>query len=207
VKEVTITGKSVEEALQRALSQLNATQDQVEIDVLEQSKRGFLGLVGSKPAVVKVTKKADSLNEATNFLEKVANQMGVSLSITVKHEEEATIFDIASEKAAILIGKRGQTLNALQYLTNLVANRNSDQFQRVILDAENYRSRRKETLEQLAERLASKALSTRKTVTLEPMSSMDRKVIHLKLQNKSGVTTHSDGSEPHRRIVITPVKK
>ncbi|MCF6410712.1 RNA-binding cell elongation regulator Jag/EloR [Pseudalkalibacillus salsuginis] len=206
MKQVTITSKSVEEAVEEALAQLRASKDKVEIEIIEESKKGFLGL-GAKPATVKVTLNADPLEEAVQFLKEVASKMGVEVDVTVKEDEEGTILEMASEKIAILIGKRGQTLNALQYLTNLVANKSSDEFKRMILDAENYRERRKETLEKLAYRLASKALKINKKVSLEPMPSMERKVIHMTLKSNSKVQTSSEGSEPHRRVIITPTNE
>ncbi len=203
MKQLTITSKSVEEAVQEALAQLQTSEEKVEISILEDAKKGFLGL-GSKPAVVQVTLKADPIEDSIEFLKKVAAKMGVELSVEVKEDEDGTVLDLSSEKIAILIGKRGQTLNALQYLTNLVANKSSDEYQRVILDAENYRERRKETLERLAHRLASKALKINKKVSLEPMPSMERKIIHMTLKSNNKVQTSSEGSEPHRRVVIKP---
>ncbi|WP_221567509.1 RNA-binding cell elongation regulator Jag/EloR [Alkalihalobacillus sp. TS-13] len=206
MKQVTITSKSVEEAVEEALTQLQTSKDKVEIEIIEESKKGFLGL-GSKPATVKVTVNADPLEDAIQFLKKVASKMGVEVTVTVKEDEDGTILEMESEKIAILIGKRGQTLNALQYLTNLVANKSSDEFKRIILDAENYRERRKETLEKLAHRLASKALKINKKVSLEPMPSMERKVIHMTLKSNNKVQTSSEGSEPHRRVIISPTNE
>lgn len=200
-----MTGKSVTEAVEEALKQLKASRDQVDITIVEESKKGFLGL-GTKPAIVEVTLKPDPVEDATQFLKSVASKMGVDVTISVKEEEEGTVLEMSSEKIAILIGKRGQTLNALQYLTNLVANRSSKEFKRIILDAENYRERRKETLEKLAHRLASKALKINKSVSLEPMPSLERKVIHMTLREHGKVETYSEGSEPHRRVIITPSK-
>ncbi|WP_257351709.1 RNA-binding cell elongation regulator Jag/EloR [Pseudalkalibacillus decolorationis] len=203
MKQITITSKSVEEAVEEGLLKLQASRDQVEITILEESKKGFLGL-GFKPAVVEVTLIQNPVEEAAQFLKDVAANMGVEVTITLKEEEEGTVFEMSSEKIAILIGKRGQTLNSLQYLTNLVANRTSKEYKRIILDAENYRERRKETLEKLAHRLASKALKINKSVSLEPMPSLERKVIHLTLKEHGKVETTSEGAEPHRRVIITP---
>ncbi|MCF6139117.1 RNA-binding cell elongation regulator Jag/EloR [Pseudalkalibacillus berkeleyi] len=203
MKQVTISSKSVEEAIQEAVAQLQTSEDKVEVSILEESKKGFLGL-GSKPAVVQVTLKPDPIGESIQFLKSVASKMGVELSVEVLEDEDATILNLVSEKIAILIGKRGQTLNSLQYLTNLVANKSSNEYQRIILDAENYRERRKETLERLAHRLASKALKINKKVSLEPMPSMERKIIHMTLKSNHKVQTSSEGSEPHRRVIIKP---
>jgi spoIIIJ-associated protein len=204
VKEVTITGKSIEEAIQTALTQLKASHDQVEVEVMEESKKGFLGL-GAKPAVVKVIMKVSPIEEGVTFIKNVAEKMGISVTVSVKEEGNAFVFELSSEKAALLIGKRGQTLNALQYLTNLAANKTVRLEKRILLDAENYRARRKETLEGLANHLASKAVYTRKTVTLEPMPSQERKIIHITLKDNKKVKTYSDGVEPRRRVVIEPM--
>jgi spoIIIJ-associated protein len=204
VKEITITGKSVEEAVQIALEKLEASRNQVDVDILEESKKGFFGL-GAKPAIVKVIKKLDPVEEGINFIKDVANKMGISLDISIKEEGNALIFEMSSEKVAILIGKRGQTLNALQYLTNLAANKNVRLDKRIILDAENYRTRRKETLENLANRLAAKALYTKQTVQLEPMPAQERKIIHIALKGNKKIKTYSDGVEPRRRVVIEPI--
>lgn len=205
MKEVTITSSSVDEAIQVALDQLKASREQVDVEILEESKKGFLGL-GSKPAVVKVIKKVNPIEEGINFIKSVAEKMGISVEVAVKEEGEAYVFELASEKAAILIGKRGQTLNALQYLTNLAANKTVRLEKRILLDAENYRARRRETLEGLANHLASKAVYTKQIVTLEPMPSQERKIIHLALKENRKVKTYSDGVEPRRRVVIEPVK-
>lgn len=160
MREVEATGQTVEEAIESALSQLNITKEEAEIDVIDQGKKGLFGLFGGRPAVVQVKKAIDPVNEAKDFLLSVAEEMGVNATIEVKRDGRDVEFNISGEKMALLIGKRGQTLNALQHLTQLIANRVSDQFITILLDAENYRERRKQTLTNLAERLAEKALRT-----------------------------------------------
>ncbi len=206
MREVTATGNSVEEAVASALAQLETTRDRAEIAIVDEGKKGLFGIFGTRPAIVKVSKKIDAIEEAKNFLIDVANKMGSSVDIEVIKEGKQVQFILSGEKIALLIGKRGQTLNSLQYLTQLVINRYADQYVNVLLDAEDYRKRRNDTLMQLAERLAFKAVRTGQRVSLEPMPSYERKVIHTALMGNKRVKTYSDGVEPNRYIVITPNK-
>jgi spoIIIJ-associated protein len=208
VKQVTATGQTVEEAVAQALAQLNTTKDLTEVSIIDEGKKGIFGIFGSRPAIVKVTvKKEDPIEEAKKFLYQVSEQMGALIEIEVKRDGKLVQLYLKGDKIALLIGKRGQTLNSLQYLTQLVINRHAEQYLTVILDAEDYRNRRNETLVHLAHRLAQKALKTGKDVSLEPMPSYERKVIHTALVDNKKIKTFSDGSEPHRYIVISPNKK
>lgn len=207
MKQVTATGQTVDEAVESALAQLNTTKDRTDVSIIDEGKKGIFGIFGSRPAVVKVTVVIDPLEEARKFLTDVSEQMGAPVNIETHRDGKQVHFILSGEKIALLIGKRGQTLNSLQYLTQLVINRYSDQYLTVILDAEDYRNRRNETLIILAQRLAQKALKTGKDVALEPMPSYERKVIHTALAENNRVKTFSDGAEPHRYIVISPVKK
>jgi spoIIIJ-associated protein len=203
VKQVTATGQTVEEAVESALAQLNTTKDKVEIDIIDEGKKGFLGIFGSREAIVKVTLQPDPIEEATNFLKNVSEKMGVNSDIKIVRDGKLVTFHLSGEKIALLIGKRGQTLNSLQYLTQLVANRYSKQYLTIMLDAEDYRQRRNETLVQLADRMAQKVLKTKKEVALEPMPSYERKVIHTALMKYDNIKTYSSGTEPYRHIVIS----
>ncbi|MEQ2527910.1 RNA-binding cell elongation regulator Jag/EloR [Bacillaceae bacterium CLA-AA-H227] len=205
MRQVTATGQTVVEAVKSALAQLETTEDRTEVSIIDEGKKGIFGF-GSRPAIVKVTVKIDPVEEAKQFLLNVCEKMGVSAKIEVKREGKQVQFLLSGEKMALLIGKRGQTLNSLQYLTQLVINRFADQYLTVILDAEDYRKRRNETLIQLAERLAEKAQRTGQKVTLEPMPSYERKVIHTALMGNRRIKTYSDGVEPNRHIVISPNK-
>jgi spoIIIJ-associated protein len=204
VKQVTATGQTVEEAVKSALAQLQISKDRTDIDIIDEGKKGLFGIFGTRPAVVKVTVIIDPIEEAKKFLTQVSEQMGAPAEIEIKRDGKHVHLIMTGEKIALLIGKRGQTLNSLQYLTQLVLNRFSNQYLTVILDAEDYRKRRNETLIQLAHRLAQKAVKSGKDVTLEPMPSYERKVIHAALSDNRRVKTFSDGSEPHRFIVISP---
>lgn len=203
MNEVTKSGRTVEEALDAALSELQTTKDHVDYEILEEAKKGFLGF-GSKPAVIQVKVKKDPLEEARSFLHDVTENMGVHVEIEMHQDNDNVTFQLSSEKVAILIGKRGSTLNALQYLTNLAANRQTEKHIHVVLDAENYRDRRKETLEHLAKRLSEKARKIGKKVSLDPMPSMERKIIHIALKDEKGVATYSEGTDPSRRVIIVP---
>jgi spoIIIJ-associated protein len=206
VKQITATGQTVKEAVESALAQLKTTKDRADVAIIDEGKKGIFGIFGSRPAVVKVTLIIDPIDEARKFLLQVSEQMGAPISIEIKRDGKQVLFIMTGEKIALLIGKRGQTLNSLQYLTQLIINRFSNQYLTVILDAEDYRNRRNDTLIQLAHRLALKALKTGKDVALEPMPSYERKVIHTALSDNKRVKTFSDGSDPHRHIVISPVK-
>lgn len=205
MNEVTKSGRTVAEALDAALSELQTTKDRVDYQIVEEAKKGFLGF-GSKPAVIQVKVKKDPLEEARTFLHDVTENMGVHVEIETHREGDHVTFQLSSEKVAILIGKRGSTLNALQYLTNLAANHQTSEHIHIVLDAENYRSRRKETLENLAKRLSDKARKIGKEVKLDPMPSMERKIIHIALKSEKGISTYSEGTDPNRRVVIVPEK-
>ncbi|MFE1242501.1 RNA-binding cell elongation regulator Jag/EloR [Fictibacillus sp. NPDC058756] len=204
MKKVQVTGKTVEEAVAAALEQLQTSKEQVAVKILEDSKKGFFGL-GGKPAVVEVTVKADPVKTAIEYLQDVTSKMGVPVTISQRQENDQLVLDLTGEKIAILIGKRGQTLNALQLLTNMVANSDPEaKHVKIVLDAENYRTRRQESLERLAEHSAQKVFITKKSFALEPMPANERKVIHLALKENRDVETTSEGVEPFRKVVIRP---
>ena len=198
------TGKSVEETLTQALLELNTTTDHIEYEIIEKESKGFLGLI-SKPAKIRVREKLTAESSAKKFLTKVFKAMGIEATIEVVlvEEEETVYVNLIGDDMGVLIGKRGQTLDSLQYLTSLVINKYSDNYLKVKLDTENYRERRKETLENLAKNIASKVKRTHKPVTLEPMNPYERRIIHSALQNDKYVETHSEGEEPYRKVVIT----
>ncbi|GGJ64773.1 spoIIIJ-associated protein [Anoxybacillus voinovskiensis] len=206
MKEVTATASTVDEAIELALNQLGVSKDRVEISVLDEGKKGLFGIFGNKPAVVKATVVPHPVEEAEAFLKKVIEQMGISAHIEKTEKEKDVQFMIAGEQVARLIGKHGQTLNSLQLLTQLVANRYAKGYIHITVDAENYRARRQEVLAQLAKKLAEKALKTGKEVKLEPLPAYERKVIHATLATNGKVKTYSVGTEPNRYIIIAPVR-
>lgn len=201
------TAKTVEDALTEALIAMGLTSDQVVYEVVEKESKGFLG-IGNKPAVIRVAKKDSPEDNAKKFLEEVLGAMDIpaEVVITKDEEENCLCIELQGKDMGILIGKRGQTLDSLQYLTSLVLNKNTEEYIKVKLDTENYRERRKETLENLAKNVAYKVKRTRRAVSLEPMNPFERRVIHFALQNDKYVTTHSEGEEPYRHLVVTPKK-
>lgn len=200
------TGKTVEDAYRAALAELNVPEDRVTCEVLEEPSKGFLGLIGTKPAKVKVTvKELTPLEKATKFLEEIFAAMQLEVRLEREDKEDCSIYNLIGENLGILIGKHGQTLDALQYLANLAANRGlSEEKVRIVIDVENYRSRREETLRRLALRLADKARHTGEKIMLEPMNRHERKIIHMALQDNHRVMTYSAGEEPFRKVVIEP---
>jgi len=200
------TGKTVDDALTNATVSLGVTSDQIKYEVIEEGSTGFLG-IGSKDAIIKVVISADEdpKEVAKEFLDGVfeAMQLEVNISMSFDEEDKTLSIDLAGPEMGVLIGKRGQTLDSLQYLTNLAVNRSSENYTRVKIDTEDYRRRRKETLENLARNMASKVKRTKKSVTLEAMNPYERRIIHSALQNDNNVTTHSEGEEPYRYVVIT----
>lgn len=204
MKKVVATAKTIDDAVQKALLELGVPRDKASVRVLEEPSRGLFGLIGTKDAKVEVEFRFDPVAQGRDFLQDVLSNMKVDAHVEVRSNEEGVLFDIQGTNLGIIIGRRGQTLDSLQYLVNVVANRHADKHVRITLDAENYRLRRKETLEQLAERVAKKAQSTRRDVRLEPMSAAERKIIHAYLQKRSDVVTYSEGDEPNRYIVIAP---
>lgn len=198
------TAKTVDEALTNALVSLETTSDRVEYEVIEKETSGILGLF-SKPAKIRVRIKSDEKDIAIDFLNKVFNAMEIEAKIEINYKKESNQMDIelTGDEMGILIGKRGITLDSLQYLVSLVVNRNSEDYIKVKIDTENYRERRKETLENLAKNLAHKVKRIHRPVYLEPMNPYERRLIHSTLQKDKYVETHSEGEEPYRKVVIT----
>lgn len=201
---IEVTAKNVDDAITEALIQLGTTSDQIEYEVLEKGSSGFLGF-NSKPARIKVRKKFTIQDKVNDFLQKVFKAMDLDVEIIITETEEENVLDVElkGDDMGVLIGKRGQTLDSLQYLTNLAINKNSDNYVKVKLDTENYRKRRKETLENLARNIAYKVKRTKRTISLEPMNPFERRVIHSALQKDRYVTTHSEGEEPYRHVVVS----
>ncbi len=204
MREATASGETVEEAIESALAQLNLSKEQVEITVIDEGKKGFLGIFGASRAIVKATEVQNNIEKAEQFIKDMTKNMNIETEVETIVSDNHVTFNLSGEKIAILIGKRGQTLNAIQYLVQLVINKDSKQYYSVTVDAEGYRNRRKETLESLALKMADKSKRMNRKVALEPMPAFERKIIHNVLQNESDVQTYSDGNDPHRHIVIKP---
>ncbi len=201
---IEVSAKTVNDAITEACQKLSVTSDKLEYEVVEEGTSGFLG-IGSKPAVIKAKVKSSVLDIAKTFLNEVFEAMGLTVVITIKYDDVENFMDIdlSGDEMGVLIGKRGQTLDSLQYLTSLVVNKEAENYIRVKVDTENYRKRRKDTLENLAKNIAFKVKRTKRTLSLEPMNPYERRIIHSALQGDKYVTTHSEGEEPFRRVVVT----
>ena len=198
------SAKTLDDAIMEAKIKLEATSENLEYDVIDKGSSGFLG-IGSRPAKIRARRTLNAREKAEEFLSRVfeAMQIQVNVDITENPDEKIMNIDLSGEDMGVLIGKRGQTLDSVQYLTSLVVNKDTEEYVRVKVDTENYRQRRKDTLENLAKNIASKVRRSGKTVTLEPMNPYERRVIHSALQNDRYVETHSEGQEPFRRVVVT----
>ena len=201
---IEISAKSVDEALTEASIKLGIPSSEIDYEVIEKGSAGFLG-IGSKNAVIKARKKFTIEDSVKEFLESVFHAMDMTVEIVVKVNETDKLIEVElkGDDMGILIGKRGQTLDSLQYLTNLAVNKHSENYYKVKVDTEDYRKRRKDTLENLAKNIAYKVKRTKRPVALEPMNPFERRVIHSALQNDRFVTTHSEGEEPYRHVVVT----
>ena len=252
MREVTVTEKTVEAAVEKGLLQLKTKKENVNIHIIDYGKKSFLGMFGGKPAIVRISLKehveaplsflseikefklenmnpvnneideiaADSKNEDTlafkrnqtvveeieKYLISVLSEMDIQADIEIQKSGKEVIFKILSKDASIIIGRRGQVLNALQYLCQLVSNQKQKHYLSIILDVENYREKRKKTLMKLAEQLSNQVISTKKSVELEPMPAFERKIIHSYLAEKKAVKTESVGEGSNRYLVIHPRK-
>lgn len=204
MKSIDMTGKTVDEAIKKALEQLNLTKDEVEVNIIDEGAKGFLNLIGSKPARVKITAiEKDYIKEAKSFISDILEKMNIQAEILIKEEKNNIYINLVGPKMGVVIGYRGETLDALQYLISLVINKEHNmEYRRVILDAENYREKREATLIRVAQKAANKAIKNRRPFKLEPMNPYERRIIHSALQDSKYVITYSEGKEPHRRVVI-----
>lgn len=202
---IEVRAKTVDDAITEAVLKLETTSDKIEYEVIEKGSSGFLGLLGAKPAVIRVRKKFNLIDNVEQFLKDMFRAMNMEVQSTINYDESSRMMNIvfSGDEMGILIGKRGQTLDSLQYIISLVVNKESDAYIRVKVDTENYRERRKETLETLAKNIAYKVKRTRRSVALEPMNPYERRIIHSALQSDRYVETHSEGEEPYRKVVIT----
>ena len=200
---IEVSAKTVDDAITEACQKFTVTSDKLEYEVIEEGKSGLLG-IGAKPAVIKVRVKSSVEDKAKDFLKDVFAAMNMTVVVDVKYNEvESTMdVDLSGDEMGILIGKRGQTLDSLQYLVSLVVNKDTENYIRVKVDTENYRKRRKDTLENLAKNISYKVKRTKRPVSLEPMNPYERRIIHSALQNHRYVTTYSEGDEPFRHVVV-----
>jgi len=198
------SAKTVGQATAEALVALGITAEEADITVIDEGSKGGLFGIGAKPATVKASKKADPESLVYNFLREVVLSMGLSMEIEITRKDRRMYVNFNGDGMGILIGKRGQTIDSLQYLANLMINGRGIRDINIILDTGSYRKRRRDTLESLARNIARKVRDTRDSVKLEPMSRFERHIIHTTLQNNKDVRTGSDGNEPYRYVTISP---
>lgn len=204
-KETVVTAKTTEEALEKAAKEFNVSVDALEYEVLEEAKKGLFG-IGSAPAKVKITYAPDGLELALDFVKKLIENMQIEAEITVEDNDlGGKKINVVGDAAGVLIGHHGDTLDSLQHLVNLAANRTENKkvrYSKISVDVEGYRAKREETLRALARRMADKVVKYKKSVMLEPMNPYERRIIHSELQSFKGVSTNSIGSENNRKVVI-----
>ena len=197
--------KTVVDAINKALKKLDINREEAEIEIIKKGSKGFFGLFGGENAVVDVKIKKDPIEIGKEFIETVFSSSKIDIEVEVmeeKTDDEQVMYNIKSDDLGIVIGHRGETLDALQYLTSLAVNKETEEYYRVLIDAEGYRDRRKETLVRLANKLARKAVKTERKVVLEPMPPHERRIIHMALKDNSKVTSYSKGEEPFRKVMI-----
>lgn len=209
MRSIEASGKTIDEAIENGLMELDVQRDRVTVEVLDEGNKGFLGILGSREAKVRLVVRIDKAERGVEILTTILEHIHIdSFDITVDSQEGYIVLDISGENLGLIIGKRGQTLEAIQYLVNLILNRELSEADedrvRVIIDVEGYRNRREETLKRLAERLAERALRENKNFALEPMPSYERRIIHITLRGNPNVNTFSQGNEPYRKVVISP---
>lgn len=203
MKQLELSGKTFDETLQQGLEEMGLELSEVDVEVLDEGSKGFLGL-GAKPVRILITKKDNPASRAEAFIKQVTELMGLDVEVETEWNEETLVVNMTGENQGILIGHRGETLDALQYLCSLNVNKGSDSYIRVSLDTENYRAKREQTLIGLANRMAQKVARTGRRMAMEPMNPYERRIMHSALQGNEAVTTHSEGEEPNRRVVIAP---
>lgn len=205
VKSIEAKGDSIDAAVANALAQLGKDRDDVTVEVLEKGKSGFFG-IGAQPALVRVSYETSPADKAAEFLQGLLQRFGTPAQVECTADEatDTIKINLIGENMGAVIGRRGDTLDAIQYLTSIVANKNEEKRWHIVLDTENYRAKRQATLEKLAVNTAQKALRYRRSIALEPMNPHERRIIHAALQEFEGVSTHSVGAEPNRKVIVAP---
>ncbi|NLC53379.1 MAG: protein jag [Firmicutes bacterium] len=205
MKSVEIVAKTKEEALELALKELNVDESRVKVEVLEEtSSKGFLGLLNVNRVKIRATVKEELAQKAVRFLRELLVNMGIFAQVEMFKRPGYVMLNISGDDLGRLIGRHGQTLNALQYIVNLVVHKDSNEEDRVIIDVGGYRKRREDNLKRLAQTTAERVKRKGRKEALNPMSPQERRIIHLALQNNKEVVTHSEGEDPYRRVVISP---
>ena len=205
MKSIEVEGKNIEDALEKALNELNTTKEKINFEIIDPGAKGLFNVIGFNPARIRVSMKYDYIEEARKFIANILKCVGLTAEISITEKDDAININLYGKKMGLIIGYRGETLDSIQYLLSLVVNKSHDiPHKKVILDTENYRSKREETLKGVAIKSANRVIKTRKTLKLEPMNPYERRIIHFALQDNNLVNTYSEGEEPFRRIVIEP---
>ncbi|WP_459479758.1 RNA-binding cell elongation regulator Jag/EloR [Clostridium saccharoperbutylacetonicum] len=203
MKSIEVEGKSVEEALNKALIEFRTDKNNVNVEVLDHGSKGLFNVIGVKPVKIRVSYKYDYIEEARGFISKMLECMEIEANINIKEENDTIVINLAGDKMGVIIGYRGETLDSIQYLVSLIVNKVHElPHKKVILDTENYRKKREETLRGVAIKTAGKVKSAKRPFKLEPMNPYERRIIHSALQGDTFVNTYSEGEEPFRRVVI-----
>ena len=205
LKVLEKSAKTEDEAIALALQELGLDRDEVSVEIVERAKSGFLG-IGAQDAVVRVTYEVedDPYQEIRSFLSGLLERMGVEAEMDIQPRENGGVtVNLSGPNMGAVIGRRGETLDAIQHLTNYAVNRGGDKHTHISVDAESYRAKREDSLVRLAEKMAAKVIKYKRSMALEPMNSYERHVIHTALQNYEGVSTSSTGTEPNRRVVVS----
>lgn len=204
MREIIKTGKTVDEAISAGLNELNISRDLVDIEVIDEGSKGFLGLLG-KQAIVKIIVKDVIKENVKRFLDGIIKLIGIDVEYDIDEKDNSIFVNLRGNEVGLLIGYRGETLDSLQYLVSLVANKRNGEgiHKRILLDAENYREKREKILINLANKIAKKVKQENRSITLEPMNANERRIIHLALQDDPDIETFSEGEEPNRRVTIS----
>ncbi|QUH25148.1 RNA-binding cell elongation regulator Jag/EloR [Serpentinicella alkaliphila] len=206
MKFIEVEGRTIEDATNIGLKQLGKKKDEVDIKILEIPSKGFLGIIGSKQAKIKITVKDNPEKDVEQFLRKMFKAMELEVQIVTELADEVIKVYLEGPNMGVVIGRRGQTLDSIQYLASLVVNKEREKYLKVFIDTENYRQKREETLIKLANKIVYKVKKTRKSIALEPMNPYERRIIHAALQGHPAIQTYSEGEEPFRKVVIGPKK-
>ncbi len=206
MRSVEKSGRTIDDAVEAALSELGAQRDKVDIEVLSEPSRGFLG-IGSKDAKVRVTLRRDKADLAKEFVAGLLTRMGLEVAVEVRPRGDVLCLDIVGNDMGLLIGRHGETLRALEFLTNLASGPGGGEIRRILVDVSGYRKRRERELEEMARMTARRVLRTGQSVTTQALDARDRRVIHVALQDDPDVQTHSEGEEPFRRVVVSPRRR
>lgn len=206
MKSIETTGKTIDEAIKLGLQQLEKEREEVEVKVLEVPSKGFLGILGAKLAKVRLEVLVRPEDEVKKFLQDLFNGMGIEVNIEINRKKDTLNICLEGPDMGVVIGRRGQTLDSVQYLASLVVNKGKEEYLKVFVDTENYRKKREETLIRLANKMARKVRKIGKAITLEPMNPYERRIIHSTLQGNPFIQTYSEGDEPYRKVAITPKK-